>query len=79
MVAITRYAKWGGMPRKAHIFRREFVKLRIVTDVRGRKIVSCAVTRGPAHDSPVFREMIKRVPDGAWCLMQDMIHTKTTG
>ena len=57
--------KVGGMSRKARIFRREFVKLHIVTDVRGRKIVSCAVTRGLAHDSPVFREMIKRVPDGA--------------
>ena len=43
----------------------------IVTDVKGRKIVSCAITRGRAHDSPVFREMIKKIPDGTGCVMLD--------
>ena len=33
--------------------------------------VSCAATRGRAHDSPVFREMIKNVPDGVGCVMLD--------
>ena len=49
----------------------KFVKLRIVTDVKWRKIVSCAVTWGRVHDSPVFQEMIKKVPDGAGCVMLD--------
>ena len=57
------------MPKEATISRREFVKLHIITDVKGRKIVSCAVVRGRAHDSPVFREMIKKVPDGTGCVM----------
>ena len=59
------------MPKRATISRREFVKLHIVADVRGRKIVSCAVTWGRAHDSPVFLEMIKKIPDGAGYVMLD--------
>ena len=70
---VYRYGSWM-IPRKTIISRREFVKLHIITDAKGRKIVSCAVTRGPAHDSPVFREMIKRVPDGAGCVMLDAGH-----
>ena len=58
------------MPKRV-ISRREFVKLHIVTDVKGRKIVSCVVTPGRAHDSPVFRDMIKKVPDGTGCVMLD--------
>ena len=69
-VAIIRYAEWEDAKRGI-VSRREFVKLHIVTDVKGRKIVSCAVTRGRAHDSPVFREMIKNVPDGVGCVMLD--------
>ena len=59
------------MPKRVIISRREFVKLHIVTDVKGRKIVSCVVTHGRAHDSPVFRDMIKKVPDGTGCVMLD--------
>ena len=33
--------------------------------------MSCAVIRGRAHDSPVFREMIKNVLDGVGCVMLD--------
>ena len=69
-IAIIRYAEWEDAKRGI-ISRREFVKLHIVTDVKGRKIVSCAITRGRAHDSPVFREMIKKVPDGTGCVMLD--------
>ena len=42
-VAIIRYAEWEDAKRGI-VSRREFVELHIVTDVRGRKIVSCAVT-----------------------------------
>ena len=72
------YAEWEDA-KNGIISRREFVKLHIVTDVRGRKIVSCVVTRGLAHDSPVFRDMIKKVPDSTGCLMQDMMHMRTIG
>ena len=42
-----------------------------MVDAKGRKIVSCAVTRGRAHDSPVFREMFGNIPDGTGCVMLD--------
>ena len=53
-VAINQYADWEDVKRGL-ISRREFVKLHVMVDSQGRKIVSCAVTRGRAHDSPVFR------------------------
>ena len=62
-VAINQYADWEDAKRGL-ISRREFVKLHVMVDARGRKIVSCAVTVGRAHDSPVFREMFGNVPDG---------------
>ena len=68
--AIIRYAEWEDAKRGI-VSRREFVKLHIVTDVKGRKIVSCAVTPGRTHDSPVFREMIKKVPNGSGSVMLD--------
>ena len=43
----------------------------MVVDVEGRKIVSCAVPIGRAHDSPVFREMFGNVPDGTGRVMLD--------
>ena len=42
-VAINQHAYWEGARRRL-ISRREFVKLHVMVDVRGRKIVSCAVT-----------------------------------
>ena len=69
-VAIDQYADWEDAKRGL-ISRREFIKLHVVVDIEGRKIVSCAVTRGRAHDSPVFLEMFKRVPDGTGCVMLD--------
>ena len=46
-----------------------------VVDKHGNKLlnknISSSVTRGRAHDSPVFREMFERVPDGTGCVMLD--------
>ena len=67
-VTIDQYADWEDVKRGL-ISGREFVKLHV--DIEGRKIVSCAVTRGRAHDSPVFREMFERAPDGTGCVMLD--------
>ncbi len=69
-IAINQYADWEDAKRGL-ISRREFVKLHVVVDAGGRKIVSCAVTRGRTHDSPVFREMFGNVPDGTGCVMLD--------
>ena len=69
-VAINQYADWEDAKRGL-ISRREFVKLHVMVDARGRKIVSCAVTIGRAHDSPVFRRMFGNVPDGTGCVMLD--------
>ena len=69
-VAINQCADWEDAKRGL-ISRREFVKLHVIVDAKGRKIVSCAVTRGRAHDSPIFREMFGRVPDGTGCVMLD--------
>ena len=66
-VAINQYADWEDAKRGL-ISRREFVRLHVMVDTKGSKIASCAVTRGRAHDSPVFREMFERVPDGTRCL-----------
>ena len=69
-IIIITYAEWEDV-KKGVICRREFVKLHMVTDVKGRKIVSCTVTRGLAHDLPVFLEMIKKILDGVECVMLD--------
>ena len=68
--AINQYADWEDTKR-GFISRREFVKLHVIVDARGRKIVSCAVTIGRTHDSPVFRRMFGSVPDGTGCVMLD--------
>ena len=54
-VAIIRHSEWEDA-KMGIVSRREFVELHIVTDVKGRKIVSCAITRGRAHDLPVLRD-----------------------
>ncbi len=53
------------------VSRCEFVKLHVIVDAKGRKIVFCAVIKGCAHDSPIFREMFENVPDGLGCVMLD--------
>ena len=68
-VAIIRYAEWEDA--KKGIISGANSSNCIVIDVSGRKIVSCAVTQRRAHDSPVFREMIKKIPDGAGYVMLD--------
>ena len=62
-VAINQYEDWEDAKRGL-ISKREFVKLHVIADAKGRKIVFCAVTRGRAHDSPIFREMFGNIPDG---------------
>ena len=62
-VAINQYVDWEDAKRGL-ISRREFVKLHVIVDSRGRKIASCAVTIGHAHDSRVFWRMFGNVLDG---------------
>ena len=50
-IVIIRHAEWEDAKRG--IISGANSSNCIVTDVRGRNIVSCAVTRGRAHDSPV--------------------------
>ena len=57
--------------KRGIISRRRFVKLHVLTDARGKKIVSCEVTKGTAHDSPWFRRIFARVLGGAGCVMLD--------
>ena len=64
------YEDWEGAKRGI-ISRRRFVKLHVLADARGKKIVSCEVTKGTAHDSPWFRRIFVRVPGGAGCVMLD--------
>ena len=68
--SIMRYEDWEDAKRGI-ISRRRFVKLHVLADARGKKIVSCEVTKGTAHDSPWFRRIFARVPGGAWCVMLD--------
>ncbi len=60
--SIIKYEDWDDAKRGI-ISRREFNKLHILIAPHGR-IVTCAVTAGRTHDSPVFREMYRRIPEG---------------
>ena len=42
------YEDWEDAKRGI-ISRRRFVKLHVLADARGKKIVSCEVTKGTAH------------------------------
>ena len=64
------YEDWKDAKRGI-ISRRRFVRLHVLADARGKKIVSCEVTKGTAHDSPWFRRIFARVPGGAGCVMLD--------
>ncbi len=57
--------------KRGIISRRRFVKLHVLAGARGKKIVSCEVTKGTAHDSPWFRRIFARVPSSAGCVMLD--------
>ena len=53
------------------VSRHKLVKMHVIVDAGGKRIVSCEVTRGTAHDSPRFRQMLAMVPDGTGCVMLD--------
>ena len=61
--SIVKYEDWEDAKRGI-ISRREFNKLHILVAPHGR-IAACAVTAGRRHDSPVFREMYGRIPQGS--------------
>ena len=67
--SINVYADWEDA-KKGIVSRRQFVKLHILVAPHG-KIVACMVTPGRTHDSPIFRKMIARVPDGDGHVMLD--------
>ena len=50
-----------------------FVKLHVLVAPHG-KITACQATRGTAHDSPVFRDMFARMPDGGGHIMLDFAY-----
>ena len=68
--SVMQYEDWEDAKRGI-ISRRRFAKLHVLADARGKKIVSCEVTKGTAHDSPWFRRIFARVPGGAGCVMLD--------
>ncbi len=68
--SVMRYEDWGDAKRGT-VSRRGFDKLHVLLAPHGM-IVSCAVTGGRRHDSPVFREMFGRwVPRGTGHVMLD--------
>ena len=67
--SIMKYEDWEDAKRGI-ISRLEFNKLHILVAPHGR-IVTCAVTAGRRHDSPVFREMYGRIPQGSGHAMLD--------
>ncbi len=67
--SINIYADWEDA-KKGIIPRRQFVKLHILVAPHGR-IAACMVTPGLAHDSPIFRKMFARTPDGDGHVMLD--------
>ena len=62
-LSIVKYEDWEDAKKGIIISRREFNKLHILIAPHGR-IVTCAITPGRTHDSPVFREMYGRIPRG---------------
>ncbi len=63
------YGDWDDA-KKGLISRRLFDKLHIMQTPHG-KIVTCDVTPGQKHDSPIFRKMWKRVPNGNGYVLLD--------
>lgn len=61
--SIVKYEDWEDAKRGI-ISRREFNKLHILVAPHGR-IATCAITAGRRNDSPVFREMYGRIPQGS--------------
>ena len=69
-LSTMQYEDWEGAKRGI-ISRRRFVKLYVLADARGKRIVSCEVTKGTAHDSPWFRRIFMRHPAPPGTLMLD--------
>ena len=67
--SITRYEDWEDA-KKGIVSRKLFDKLHVLVSPHGM-IVACEVTRGRAHDSPIFRDMFKMVPDGSGHVLLD--------
>ena len=68
--SIMQYEDWEDAKRGI-VSRHKFVKMHVIVDASGKRIVSCEVTKGTAHDSPRFRQMFAMVPDGTGCVMLD--------
>ena len=64
------YEDWEDVKRGI-VSRHKFVKMHVIVDASGKRIVSYEVTRGTAHDSPRFRQMFAMVPDGTGYVMLD--------
>ena len=68
--SVMKYEDWEDAKNGA-VSRRGFDKLHILLAPHGM-IAACAVTGGRRHDSPVFREMLRRwIPRGAGHVMLD--------
>ena len=68
--SIMQYEDWEDAKRGI-VSRHKFVKIHVIVDAGGKRIVPCEVTRDMAHDSPRFRQMFAMVPGGAGCVMLD--------
>ena len=68
--SIMQYEDWEDAKRGI-VSRHKFVKMHVIVDASGKRIVSYEVTRGTAHDSPRFRQMFAMVPDGMGYVMLD--------
>jgi len=67
--SIMKYEEWEDA-KKGFVSRREFNKLHILMAPHGM-IVTCEVTGGRVHDSPIFRDMMRRIPDGNGYVLLD--------
>ena len=67
---IMQYEDWEDAKRGI-VSRHKFVKMHVIVDASGKRIVPCEVMRGTAHDSLWFRRIFARVPSGAGCVMLD--------
>ena len=68
--SIMQYEDWEDAKRRI-VSRYKFVRMHVMVDADEKRIVSCEVTSGTAHDSPRFRQMFAVVPDGTGCVMLD--------
>ena len=68
--SVVQYEDWEDAKRGI-VSRHKFVKMHVIVDAGGKRIVFCEVTRGTAHGFPRFRQMFAMVPDGTGCVMLD--------